>query len=102
VFRASEAPCFQGTTGLDAETEIYVLLVTGVGVEVVGSTAVELVTLAKFASYKQAESDGAEAGRDPAHGLDERGLFLGFIFFAFARKIATRKGESAGDGNVLP
>src|SRR5882757_3921581 len=34
----------------DAEAEVYVLLVTGVGVEIVGGATVELVALPKFAS----------------------------------------------------
>jgi hypothetical protein len=64
---------------LDAEAEVYVLLVAGVGVEVVGGAAVELVALAEFAADEEAESYGTEAGRDPADGFDEGRVFF-FVF----------------------
>ncbi len=51
-----------GAAGLDAEAEVYVLLVAGVGVEVVGGAAVELVALAEFAADEEAKGDGSEAG----------------------------------------
>jgi hypothetical protein len=79
---------------LDAETEIYVLLVAGVGVEVVGGAAVELVALAEFASDEQAESYGSETGGDPAYGFDE-----GSFFFVVFRLLGERK--DAGGGDVL-
>jgi hypothetical protein len=83
-----------GYAGLDAETKIYVLLVTGVGVEVVGGPAVELVTLAEFPSDEQAESYRSKAGGDPAYGLDQCGLF----FLPF---MLPGKGRGAGEGDVL-
>ena len=81
---------------LDAQAEVYVLLVAGVGVEVVGSAAVELVALAELASDEEAESHGAEAGGDPADGLDEGGFFRLLVVFGLAGK-----GEDAGRGGVL-
>ena len=63
---------------LNAEAEVYVLVVAGVGVEVVGGLAVELVALAEFSSYDEAEGYGTQAGGDPSEGLDE-GRVLGFI-----------------------
>lgn len=56
---------------LDAEAEVYVLLVAGVGVGVVGGAVVELVTLAEFATDEEAECDRAETGGDPAYGLEK-------------------------------
>jgi hypothetical protein len=53
-----------------------------VGVEVVGSAAVELVALTDFAADEEPESDGAESRGDPADGLDEGGLLV----FLFLRK----------------
>ena len=61
---------------LNAEAEVDVLLVAGVGVDVVGGAAVELVALAEFASDEEAEGYGAKAGGDPADGLDEGGFFF--------------------------
>jgi hypothetical protein len=78
-----------GAGGLDAEAEVYVLLVAGVGVGVVGGTAVELVALAQFASDEEAESYGAEAGGDPAYGLEESGFFFTIL-------VVAREWESAG------
>jgi hypothetical protein len=66
---------------LDAEAEVYILLVSGVGVEVVRGAAVELVTLAKFASEKEAESDRTEAGGDPADGFEDGGVLFRAIGF---------------------
>lgn len=60
---------------LDAEAEVYVFLIAGVGVEVIGRPVVELVAQPKFAAYKQAQSHGSKTGRDPADRLDE-GRFL--------------------------
>ena len=65
--------------GLDSEAEVDVLLVAGVGVGVVGGAVVELVALAEFAADEEAESYGAEAGGDPAYGLDEGGFFFVFV-----------------------
>src|SRR5258705_7144859 len=79
----------------DAEAEVYVLLVTGVGVEIVGSATVELVALPEFASDKEAESYCSEAGRDPAYGFDEGAFFFGFIAFP------ATEGENAGAGDIL-
>jgi hypothetical protein len=79
---------------LDAEAEVYVLLVAGVSVEVVRGAAVELVALAEFASDEQAESYRSEAGGDPAYGFDEGGFF-------FAVLGLFRKRENAGGGDVL-
>ena len=62
---------------LDAEAEVYILLVAGVGVEVVGGATVELVTLTHLAANEEAEGYGAQAGGDPAYGLDE-GRFVVF------------------------
>ena len=70
---------------LDAEAEVYVLLVAGVGVEVVGGAAVELVALADLATDEEADGYGSEAGRDPADGLDEGGLFVLFLSLARGR-----------------
>jgi hypothetical protein len=61
---------------LDAEAEVYILLVAGVGVEVVGGAAVELVTLAEFAAYEEAEGYSAEGCGDPADGLHDRRIFV--------------------------
>src|ERR1700733_436536 len=61
---------------LDSEAEVYVLFVAFVGVEVVGGAAVELVALAEFAAYEEAESYGSESGGDPAEGLEHGGLFV--------------------------
>ena len=80
----------------DSQAEVYVLFVAGVGVEVVGCAAVELVTLAEFASDEQAESYRSEAGRDPAYGLDK-----GCLFFLFLASSLSGEGKGAGDGDVL-
>ena len=66
----------RGRVALDAQAEVYVLLVAGVGVEVVGGAAVELVALAEFAAYEEAEGYGSESGGDPAEGLEDGGLFV--------------------------
>jgi len=47
---------------LDAQAYVQILLVAGVGVEVVGGAAVELVALAEFATDEEADRDGSEAG----------------------------------------
>jgi hypothetical protein len=87
----TEVYFFVKRVGLDAEGEVYVLLVAGVGVEVVGGAAVELVALAEFAADEEAESDRTEAGGDPAYGLDKGGLF-----FAFFVLFGAREGEDTG------
>jgi hypothetical protein len=56
---------------LDAEAEVYIFFVARVGVEVVGGAAIELVALAEFAAYEEAERYGTETGGDPTYGLDE-------------------------------
>ena len=84
------------TGGSDSQAEVYVLFVAGVGVEVVGGAAVELVTLAEFASDEQAESYCSEAGGDPAHGFDEGRFFFFFLVFR-----PLWEGKGAGDGDVL-
>ena len=61
---------------LGAEAVVDVLLVAGVGVEVVGGSAVELVALADLAADEEADGYGSEASGDPADGFDERGVFL--------------------------
>ena len=58
-------------SGLDAEAEVYVLLVAGVGVDVVGCAAVELVALTHLAADEEAKSYRAKTGGDPSDGLDE-------------------------------
>lgn len=75
---------------LDAEAEVYVFLVAGVGVEVVGRAVAELIAESEFPAYEEAQSYGAEAGGDPADGLEE-GRFLLFSWGIF--------GE--GDGEIL-
>ena len=62
-------PRYPWSAVLDAEAEIYILLVAGVGVEIVGGAAVELVALAQLAADEQAQGDGSESGRNPADGL---------------------------------
>ncbi len=84
--------------GLDAEAEVDVLLVAGVGVGVVGGAVVEPVALAEFAADEEAESYGAEAGGDPAYGLEEGGLFFVFVTVPIS---VVGKGDGAGDGRVL-
>ena len=81
---------------LDAEAEVYVLLVAGVGVEIVGGAVVEAVALAEFASDEEAESYGAEASGDPTNGLDE-----GRFFFLFVVAGLLRKWEGAADSYVF-
>src|SRR5271163_3470019 len=88
-----------GSWSLNAETEVYVLFVAGVGVEVVGGAVVEAIALAEFASDEEAESYSAEAGGDPADGLDE-GRFFFFLFIVPILPVA-RKGKGAGDGGVV-
>jgi hypothetical protein len=56
---------------LDAEAEVYVFFVARVGVEVVGSSAVELVALTHLSADEEAEGNCAETGGDPSNGLDE-------------------------------
>jgi hypothetical protein len=80
---------------LDAEAEVYVLLVTGVSVEIVRGTAVELVALAEFPPDEEAESYGAEAGRDPAYGFNQCGLFFRVIL------LAVGEGQDAGGRHFL-
>ena len=61
---------------LDADAELYVVVVvTGVGVEVVGGAALEFVAAAEFAAGDEAEAEGAGTGGDPAQG-DEEGVRL--------------------------
>jgi hypothetical protein len=81
---------------LGAETEVDVLLVAGVGVHIVGGSAVELVSLAEFTADKEAESYGAEASGDPTNGLDE-----GRFFFLFVVAGLLRKWEGAADSYVF-
>ena len=50
--------------GLDAEAEVDSLFVPGVGVEVIGSSPVELVPLTKLSTNEQAKRDGTKAGYD--------------------------------------
>ena len=47
--------------GLDAEAEVDVLLIAGVGVKVVRGAAVELITLTEFAADEEAQSYSSEA-----------------------------------------
>jgi hypothetical protein len=82
--------------GLDAEAEVYVLLVTGVGVEIVGGTAVELIALAEFASDEEAESHRTETGGDPAYGFNQ----CGFFFFRVSL-FALGEGENRGGRHFL-
>lgn len=60
---------------LDADTEVDVLLIAGMGVEVIGGTPVELVPLAEFAPDDKTNGQHADASRNPAYGL-EQGRFL--------------------------
>ena len=55
--------------GLDAEAEVDVRLVAGVGVEVIRRLVVELIAQAKLAAYEQAKGDCAQTGGDPADVL---------------------------------
>src|ERR1700722_3151293 len=79
-------------SGLDAEAEVYVLLVAGVGVDVVGGAAVELVALTHLAANEETERDRAETGRDPADGLDE-GRFVVVVVKLFLRGKRQRRGD---------
>ena len=63
--------------GLDAETEIYILLVAGVSVKIIRCAAVEVIALAKFPADEQAQGDRAEARGNPANGLNQRGFDFG-------------------------
>ena len=86
----------------DSEAGVYVEFVSGVGVEVVGGLAVELVALAKLASDEEAESDGAEAGGDPAYGLDQGALFrFALVFVALVALIMLIAGEGQGASDVF-
>ena len=84
--------------GLDSEAEVDVLLVAGVGVGVVGGAVVEPISLAEFAANEEAQSHGAQAGGDPAHGLDEGGLFFTLIAVSIS---VVGEGDGAVDGRVL-
>ena len=65
-----------GRNGLDADAEFdVVVVVAGVGVEVVGSAALELVAATEFTAGDEAEAECAGAGGDPAEG-DEEGVRL--------------------------
>src|SRR5271154_5208512 len=85
-----------GFAELDAETEVYVLFIAGVGIEVVGGPAVELVTLAEFASDEKAESDRSEAGRDPAYGLNKGRLLFVVGVLPFAGERNSARDRSGG------
>jgi hypothetical protein len=80
-----------GREGLDAQAEIYVFFVAGVGVDVVGGAAVELVALAHLATDEEAKSYRAETGGDPANGLDEGRFVVVLKLFL--------SGERQGCGN---
>ena len=82
----------KGFPGLDAYAELHVALVASVGVEVVGGAAGELVALTDLAAYDEAERKGADAGGDPADGLEEGWLRLGVV------GIAEWAGSPGGDG----
>ena len=84
--------------GLDSEAEVYVLLVAGVGVGVVGGAVVKPIALAEFAADEEAKSHGAEPGGDPAYGLDEGGFFFAFVTVPVS---VVGKGDGAVDGRVL-
>ena len=63
--------------GLDAEAEVYVLLVAGVGVEVIGVRRLNLSPLAELAADEEAERDGSEAGgRVQPDSPEEGGFWL--------------------------
>jgi hypothetical protein len=80
---------------LDAQAEVYVLLVAGVSVEVVGGAAVELVALAEFAADEEAERNGSETGGDPSYGLDESGFFV--LFFP---QLKMREGQRCSNRKI--
>jgi hypothetical protein len=78
--------------GLDAYAEVHVLLVAGVGIKVVRCATVELIALTEFSSDEEAESDGSEAGGDPAYGFEEGGLLLFFIVVVVFRASGVDRG----------
>jgi hypothetical protein len=57
---------------LNTDAEVYALFIAGMGVKVVGGAVVELIAKAKFAAYEEAQSHGAETGRDPPDGFKKR------------------------------
>jgi hypothetical protein len=64
-----EAGSYGERESSDAHAELYILgLVAGVGVEVVGCAAVELVALAELAADDDAERERGGTGGDPADG----------------------------------
>ena len=69
---ATVSACSRFDWGLDTEAEVYVLLVAGVRIEVVGSAAVELIALADFAAHEEPERDGSQTSGDPADGPQKR------------------------------
>jgi hypothetical protein len=75
VFRLERSVFWLGIVGmmpmLDAEAEVYILLVAGVGVEVIRRATIELVPLTHLAANEETESHCAEAGGDPAYGFDK-------------------------------
>jgi hypothetical protein len=81
---------------LDAEAEVYVLLIARVCVEVVRGATIELVALTEFTSDEEAESYCPEARGDPAYGFDE-GRFL----LAVRLLHLSRERKSVRDGAVL-
>jgi hypothetical protein len=80
----------------DAEADFDVLLVAGVGVEVVGGAAIEFVALTHLAADEEAQSYGSEAGGDPADGLDES-RFVIVVFELFR----VGEGKAGGERNVV-
>jgi hypothetical protein len=85
-------------TELDTEAEVYALFIAGMGVKVVGGAVVEFVPEAKFAANEEAQSNGAEAGGDPAEGFKEGGfpLILKGVFGGRGRDILKIFAQAAG------
>lgn len=73
-FRGAEAEWVE----LDAHAEFAGLLISGVGVEIIGSAALELVADAELATDVDAESGDGHTGREPAEHPDRPALFLIF------------------------